>query len=384
MKPVEYYKDREQTYLKHFFLERYLETVAYHIGFSRTEFVYVDCFSGPWRAADEELGDTSIRIALDRLNSVRTGLALRQKHPAIRAIFVEKSPAAFTTLQQVLREHSGDVTTMAIQGAFEGNIGHILDQIGSTFAFFFVDPTGWTGFAMDNLRPILQRTKGEVMINFMYDHINRFLGFRKASNEESLDRCLGSPDWRKVLDRPDRESALVNLYVDQIRATGGFRYATFTRVLKPLHDRAYFYLVYATRHAKGIEEFREVEKKVAREQEVVRERAQREHREDRSGQAEFGFPADSPSKGLPDERKQQLQKAEATIIALLRKGPVLYEVLQPQVLEMPLVRKSDLNRILVSGHRSGRFVIDGLGPGERTPKSGCKIRLGTEPSAKRD
>ena len=99
MKPVEYYKDREQTYLKHFFLERYLETVAYHIGFSQSEFVFVDCFSGPWRAADEDLGDTSIRIALDRLNEVQVGLGARQKIPAIRAIFVEKSPAAFTMLE---------------------------------------------------------------------------------------------------------------------------------------------------------------------------------------------------------------------------------------------------------------------------------------------
>jgi len=86
MKPIEYYKDREQTYLKHFFLERYLETVAYHIGFSNPEFVYVDCFSGPWRAADEELGDTSIRIALEKLNAVRGGLAQRQRFPVIRDI----------------------------------------------------------------------------------------------------------------------------------------------------------------------------------------------------------------------------------------------------------------------------------------------------------
>jgi hypothetical protein len=106
MKPVAYYKDREQTYLKHFFLERYLEAVAYHIGYSQKEFVYVDCFSGPWRAEDEELGDTSIRIALDRLNSVRNGLAQRQKYPSIRAIFVEKSPSAFATLKQVLQEPS--------------------------------------------------------------------------------------------------------------------------------------------------------------------------------------------------------------------------------------------------------------------------------------
>ena len=109
MRPIEYYKDREQTYLKHFFLERYLETVAYHIGFSQQEFVYVDCFSGPWRAADEDLGDTSIRIALDRLNSVRNGLAQHKRYPTIRAVFVEKSAAAFSTLQQVLKEHSGSV-----------------------------------------------------------------------------------------------------------------------------------------------------------------------------------------------------------------------------------------------------------------------------------
>jgi three-Cys-motif partner protein len=183
MRPVAYYKDREQTYLKHFFLERYLETVAYHIGFSQKEFVYVDCFSGPWRAADEELGDTSIRIALDRLNAVRNGLAQQRKYPSIRAIFVEKSPSAFASLQQALYAHCGEIKATALPGSFEDNIHLILDHVGSTFAFFFVDPTGWTGFAMDNIRPILQRKKGEVMINFMFDFINRFLNYQNTANE---------------------------------------------------------------------------------------------------------------------------------------------------------------------------------------------------------
>ena len=377
MKPVEYYKDREQTYLKHFFLERYLETVAYHIGFSQREFVYVDCFSGPWRAADEDLGDTSIRIALDRLNSVRNGLAQSRKYPTIRAIFVEKSPAAFTNLQQVLKEHGGDVKTMALLGSFEENIGQILDQVGTTFTFFFVDPTGWTGFAMDSLRPILQRPKGEVMINFMYDFINRFLSFRDPANEDSLDRCFGTRDWRSIRDTPGRESALVNLYVEQVRATGCFPYATFSRVLKPLHERAYFHLVYATRSAKGIEKFRDVEKRVVREQQAVRQKAQRENRERKSGQAEMDFGSDVPSRDLQSERERQLRKADARVITLLADGPVPYEVLQPRVLELPLVWNTDLNRILVDGDRSGRFVIEGRGPRQRTPKPGCTIRLGT-------
>ena len=141
MKPVEYYKGREQTYLKHFFLERYLERVAYHIGYYHREFVYVDCFSGPWRAEDEELGDTSIRIALDRLNQVRKRLAQLQKYPTIRAIFVERSAAAFSTLEQTLQEHRGEVKTTAFLGTFEENISRILNEIGSMFTFVFVDPT---------------------------------------------------------------------------------------------------------------------------------------------------------------------------------------------------------------------------------------------------
>jgi len=319
MKPVEYYKDREQTYLKHLFLERYLETVAYHIGYSHKEFAYVDCFSGPWHTWDEELGDTSIRIALDRLNSVRNGLAQQKRYPTIRAIFVEKSAAAFASLEQALQEHRGDIKTLALPGTFEENIARILDQVGSTFAFFFVDPTGWSGFSMDNLRPILKRANGEVMINFMYDFINRFLGFQDAANEGSLDRCFGTKTWRSIREASDRESALVNLYMEQVRATGGFPYVTSSRILKPLQDRAYFHLIYATRNPKGVEEFRNVERKVVTAQENIRATAQREDREKRSGQPEFEFATDGPSSAFQAERSQQLRNAKMKIIELLQK-----------------------------------------------------------------
>ena len=374
MRPIEYYKDREQTYLKHFFLERYLEAVAYRIGFSQKEFVYVDCFSGPWRAADEDLGDTSIRIALDRLNSVRNGLAQQKRYPTIRAVFVEKSASAFSTLQKVLKEHSGSVKTTALLGSFEDNLGNILQEVGSAFGFVFVDPTGWAGFAMENLGPILSGLRGEVMVNFMFDFINRFLNFRSSANEESMDRCFGTDKWRAIRDAPDRESALVELYVEQVRAAGKFDYASFTRILKPLHERAYFHLVYATRNAKGMEKFRDVEKKVATEQEFVRDRAQREHREAKTRQPAFDFPSQGPSGIFQEDRARQLDKAEAKIGEMLASGSIPYEVLQPRVLEIPLVWNSDLNDILVREHRAGRIAIDGLAPRGRVPKAGCLIR----------
>ena len=119
-------------------------------------------------------------------------------------------------LQRILDQHRGDIKTTALPGSFEENINLILDHLGTVFTFFFIDPTGWSGFAMDNLRPILQRTEGEVMINLMFDPINRFLNFQSPANEESLDRLFGTRKWRSIRGQPERESALVNLYVEPL------------------------------------------------------------------------------------------------------------------------------------------------------------------------
>ena len=145
MKPPAYYKKKEQTYLKHFFLERYLETVAFHIGYTHREFVYVDCFSRPWRSADESLADTSIRIALDKLNYVREALAAQGRPPTIRAIFIEKDPGAFRALQIALKQHSHSIKTTALPGAFEDNIPAILEHVGKRFASFLLTQEGGRG-----------------------------------------------------------------------------------------------------------------------------------------------------------------------------------------------------------------------------------------------
>lgn len=376
MQSLDYYRKKEQTYLKHFFLEQYLETVAFHIGYARGEFNYVDCFSGPWRSADEEFADTSIRIALDRLNYVRDGLAAQGRLANIRAVFIEKSRKAFTDLQRALQQHSRAVKTTALPGTFEDNIPRILHEVGSAFAFFFIDPRGWTGFAMDEIRPILLHKPGEVMVNFMYDFVNRFLNFPNQANEESLDRLFGTKRWRAIRDVPDRESASISLYIEQLRTTGAFTYVTSTRILKPLHNRSYFHLIYATRNPKGILKFREVEKKVVTEQETVRETAQREDRETRTGQTEIAFaPTGELTPSRQAERASQLLKAEAKIRNLVRSGPIAYETLQPLVLELPLVWHTDLNRMLMDAHRNNQLMIEGMRPRQRAPKEGNLIRL---------
>lgn len=374
MKPAAYYKGKEQTYLKHFFLERYLETVAFHIGYTHKEFVYVDCFSGPWQAADEQLADTSIRIALDKLNYVRDSLSAKGRFANIRAIFVEKDPTAFRALETALNQHRGAIHTTALPGTFEENVPAILQAIGSTFAFFFIDPKGWTGFAMDNITPVLRHRPGEVMVNFMYDFINRFINFPDTTNEQSLDRFFGTTTWRDIRNASDRETASLDCYKDRLRAAGSYLYVTSTRILKPQSDRAYFHLVYATRSPKGVLEFRDVEKQTVTEQDIIRTTAQREHRETKTGQAELIFaPTNDLSNVIREERDRRLQEAENRLSGILRNGPISYEQLQPRILEIPLVWNTDLSRILMDGHKEGRLFIHGLAARQRIPKAGNMI-----------
>lgn len=319
MKPPEYYRGREQTYLKHFFLERYLERVAYTIGSFYNDFVYVDGFSGPWKSGDEALDDTSFMIAIQKLRQVREGLAKVGRTPKIRCMFIEKEPGSYRALQATVRNVT-DIQIETLNGEFEHSIPEVLKFVGKAFYLVFIDPTGWTGFGLKQITPVLQHRPGEVLVNFMFDYINRFLDDPRPDVASSFTELFGGPGWETaVRTAVRREDAIVELYRERMRAAGGFAHVTSTRILKPTHDRSYFYLVYGTRHFKGLVEFREVERKAVDEQERVRFAAKQESREARTGQTEL-FSADDVA-GAPAsfeaERSMQRSSAVERLRALL-------------------------------------------------------------------
>src|SRR5262245_32139179 len=58
------YQGREQSYVKHTFLERYLEALVHKTASTYPHVVYVDGFAGPWQSTNEKFQDTSFGIAL--------------------------------------------------------------------------------------------------------------------------------------------------------------------------------------------------------------------------------------------------------------------------------------------------------------------------------
>jgi three-Cys-motif partner protein len=373
---IEPYRGREQTFVKHYFLDQYLETVGFHIGFHHRELFFVDCFSGPWQARGEILEDTSVHIALQKLNYVRDALAVRGKYCDIGAIFVERNSRAFNGLQQLVSRDCRSVRVHAMHGGFEERIPEILRIIGSSFALFFIDPTGWTGFGMRQISPLLLHRPGEAIINFMYDSINRFLANTDAPTQASFDLLFGTPDWRALRSATDRDHEIVDFYCDRIREAGRFEFVTSTPVLKPRQDRVYYHLVYGTHNPKGIVEFRATEKKSTAVQEEIRSSAQREAREVRTGQTELDLGEGGVmSPVVQRERQRQVVKGREFVFQLLSKSSMDYGRLRGRVLQLPFYWESDLKELLRSATAAGAINIEGMGPRERVPKPDCMIRL---------
>lgn len=373
MKSIEYYLGREQTYLKHFFLERYLERVAYNIGSFATDFVYVDGFSGPWQSQHEDFHDTSFIIAINRLRLVRSGLAKIGRNLKVRCLFIEKDPTAFSALEGAVSKIS-DIQCKPLRGQFEELIPEIKDFIGHSFSLVFIDPTGWTGFGLRQIEHLLRHVPGEVIVNFMFDYINRFLENPSDDLVPSFNDLFGGPGWESALTATSRrEEAIVALYCERMRSIGRFDYVTSTRILKPTTDRTYFYLIYGTRHPKGLIEFRKIEESALAEQEKVRLNAKEANRLERTSQPLLSGLEQLSSLQTPLDIERSLRLAEAAgrlREKLERHGRISYDSALTLMLQTPLVFQRDVKETVQDWQSTKYIKIEGLKPKQRVPQYG--------------
>jgi len=373
----EFYAGREQTLVKHFILQKYLERFAYIVGSHWDVLTYVDCFSGPWNARSEKLEDSSFAIALKELRNARDTLAKqRGRNVQLRCFFLEKNPAAYSRLVE-FAEGETDAKIETLNATLEESITNIMDFVRrggrKAFPFIFIDPTGWTGFEMKTITPLLQLNPGEVLINFMTGHIRRFLESPQAETQESFRRLFGSDTFRsKVqgLAQLEREDAAVEEYARNAKLVGGFKFACNAIVLHPEFDRTHFNLIYLTRNLKGIEVFKDAEKKAMEVQETARAEAQQRGRVAREGQSElFGSKEFHDSTHYASLRQRYLMKARGLVLQALESNRrLLYDDAWTLALSEPLSWESDLKQWIEQWKLTGRLDVDGMQPRQRVPR----------------
>lgn len=377
------YQDREQSEIKHYAIRLYLEAAALILG-SAYDIKYVDCCAGPWNSRDSEYRDTSFGIAFDVLKATRAELSTRSRVPSIECLFIEKEPEPFLQLDTFAKEqNSSEITIRAENWDFTEHINEIVRYCSTrrTFPFILIDPTGWKLAGISQIYPLLKLKPGEVVINLMSSFVTRFLN----DTATDLSDLLGEdfPELRS-LSGTELEFAVVRKYCDLIKREGDFPYVCALPVMKPDSDAFNFYLIYATRHPKGVEVFKSVEKRTERKTHLVRADVQLRQRQEKTGNFElFAAPV------LYRERKyQQLAednrvRAETRVWDLLAaSGEVSYDDCWAEALQFPAVYKTDLQQWLTEWEKAGRIHVKGRKKPTEVLKRGCGHTLLIPPESR--
>jgi three-Cys-motif partner protein len=364
------YHSCEQTYVKHRILKLYLDSWAQKLASRARRHAislwYIDCFAGPWHAAEGDYRDTSIYIALEALNAAASTWGRQGFGIEMHAVFVEKDAAAFSELRDLLPRAKGRVEVHPLHGAFGAHISTIQQLIGTDPAFLFVDPKGWKGAAMTYIAPLARRPERDVMINVMFDHINRFkdapLAFIQAQMQEFFGHRL-PPHLT--------EEALMEAYRTQLKATCGLQFAADLIVPHPTQERTKFRLVVGGHDKAVIQLFRDVERKVVgTEAGEIRQEAKERSRLARTHQLSLGLPPRLERTPYTSLRTQGLTEMRTLVHNILAThGTMRFDALWPMLLEACHLTLTDVKQELWKMKQRETILVGGVTPGDRTLKS---------------
>jgi three-Cys-motif partner protein len=375
------YSGREQAYVKHIFLERYLEALVFKTASSFDHVVYVDGFAGPWQSANEKFEDTSFGIALSALRRAKETWKKNGRDVKMTALLVETDDAAYARLTTIPPKYP-DIIIKTYHADFLSIISAVLKDIpDDAFVFFLIDPKGWR-IPLAELEPLLARPNSEIIFNFMFEFINRAASMTDPGLRKGLDELMPYGDWHHRMEEAvntaghpltpnERKEILVEAFSESLRPLGGYRYVAETTVLRPLRDRPLYCLFYATRHKRGISVFRECQVTALKKQSATRAATKVQRAATKSGQSEmFASLHDMGPNDTNDLLERERHAAEMTIKQITPKHPnaIKYKELWPLVLSRHVVRLTDVNKICAELRKKRELVFLNWEDRARVPK----------------
>lgn len=253
-KEVAVWELEPHTQAKHDILRCYLSAWFPILAQGRSQrIVYVDGFAGPGEYLGGEPGSPIIALT----TAAEHQLASKFGDVEMVFIFIERDAERFVNLDQRIgeRQWPPGFRIERYNDEFANVLGSILDDLGRRGArlapaFFFIDPFGPTGFPMPLIQRLATNPRCEVLINFNFNWLNRFLDDR--SKGASFDELFGCPDWIacRSLVGADREGRLRYLYQSQLQGAGFRGVLQFQMVNR--FNQTQYYLFYGTKHHLGM------------------------------------------------------------------------------------------------------------------------------------
>ena len=228
--------------------------------------IYIDGFAGPGRYNQGE--DGSPIIALKAALGAMSG---RIQKP-FEFHFVERKRRSATALSanidDLKRQRAWpDNIRISVHAqktfreAYEQHIRAHLQAHPRAPAFALVDPFGWTGLPLAVLTELMKRPSTEILVNFMFEEINRFIAH--PDQGQNFDALFGCREWRQVerMAGDLRKKFIVDLYRDQLCRCAGARFVRSFEMRNHRNATDYF-LFFASNNRLGLSKMKEAMWKV--------------------------------------------------------------------------------------------------------------------------
>jgi hypothetical protein len=140
--------------------------------------------------------------------------------------------------------------------------------------------------------------------------------------------------------------------------------------MKSDQDAFHFYMIYATRHTRGVDVFKETEKHVIPFMHGTRAKAQERRRLAQSGQLSF-LPAEAhyQERRFTEFESRNLERAKNQLLEMLQDAEqVSYDDALYTVKQYTAVNDQDLKEWIADWKSSGSLTFINLEPGQRLPR----------------
>jgi three-Cys-motif partner protein len=242
---------------KHAILRQYFQAWLPIMGSWNGRVLYVDGFAGPGQYSKGEDGSPVIVLKAARDHTYKFKAELM-------CLFVEAQHDRYDHLNKVLAQINPplpkNIKFQTMHGKFDEhlkNVFMLLQEQKKTIApaLVFIDPFGFSHTPFSTVAKILENPRCEVLVNFMYEEVNRFLSH--PDHAVNFDLLFGIPEWRTALEMPtadDRQKAIHDLYLNQLRTV-----AKYVRSFQMLNmgNRTDYFLFFATNNLKGLEKMKD-------------------------------------------------------------------------------------------------------------------------------
>lgn len=258
----------QHTRAKHELLRRYLGAwfpILATSGWNR-RILFLDGFAGPGVYAGGEPGSPLIALTalvghphFDRLSSTEFVFLFVEADSA-RYASLETEVASFWSRRSGgqpknvrVRLYNDEFSTVATElVAFTREQKR---QLAPTFAF--IDPFGWSGVPLNVIADLLSFDKCEVLFNFMFDSVNRFVADERPGVARHFSELFATDETEHraaaSLSGDERKYFLRDLYMKQLRDVAGFGHVRSFELMDVYRRRTTYFLMFGTRHHKGLQ-----------------------------------------------------------------------------------------------------------------------------------